>query len=104
MAKSKRLDPKELITALVNKQLEPYNKTLEDVKQEKDWYEIYTCTPKQYDDWLTWGADFIYNNSKDPILKTSKKMCKQEMGMLGLYLGLRIELPETLEIENKDSK
>ena len=31
-------------------------------------------------------------------------MCKQEMGMLGLYLGLRIELPETLEIENKDSK
>ena len=45
MAKSKRLDPKELITALVNKQLEPYNKTLEDVKQEKDWYEIYTCTP-----------------------------------------------------------
>ena len=75
MAKSKRLDPKELITALVNKQLEPYNKTLEDVKQEKDWYEIYTCTPKQYDDWLTWGADFIYNNSKDPILKTSKKMC-----------------------------
>ena len=47
------------------------------------WYEQWSMTEEQYNEWLSWGEEYIRKN-----LKFSKKKAKAEMALVGLNWGL----------------
>jgi hypothetical protein len=54
--------------------------------RKDDWYDQYTMTQEQNDEWFRWGIDYLYNNRIAP----SKRMAKREMSWLNLGYGLRV--------------
>lgn len=83
----KRLNDDELLRVIVNKQLEPFDVTFEDVKNDDDWLNKYIVTQEQSEEWFEWGVNFIYENAKKVSLRT-KKRARKEMGWINLYCGL----------------
>ena len=91
--KRKRLDNDALVKAIINKQLEPYNITFEDIKDVPNWVDIYTTTREKEDKWIKWGIEFIVKNAKNPILQ-QKHWATREMSWLCLGYGLKIKKDE----------
>ena len=69
---------------LVNKQLEPFNKTYEDVRGVEDWYIKYVVTPEQESEFIKWGVEYLRET-----LNLSKKQAETEMGWFILQWGLK---------------
>jgi len=62
-----------------------HNVTYDDVSGRTDgWYQDWTMTIKQNDEWKKWGVDYLHKN-----LKYSKFSCKREMDMISLMWGLK---------------
>lgn len=74
----------EAFVTLVNKQLEPFNKTYEDVRGVEDWYMQYIVTPEQEADFMKWGTEYLHKK-----LKISKTHAEKEMSWFILQWGLK---------------
>lgn len=81
---SKKRNQQEAFVTLVNKQLEPFNKTYEDVKGDPYWYTKYVVTPDQESEFIEWGAKYIQEK-----LGLSEKFAQMEMNWFILQWGLK---------------
>jgi hypothetical protein len=50
------------------------------------WYNEWTMTEDQYDQWQKWGKQYLMKN-----LKFTAQGAEKEMGMVGLMWGLKFE-------------
>jgi len=85
----KREDKGKLILKeLINKMFEIAGHPLkfEDVEGRKDnWFQQYTMTEAQNEEWRNWGTKFIMKKRR-----YNKFLADREMRMLNLYCGLKI--------------
>ena len=75
---------KEAFVTLVNKQLDPFNKTYEDVKGVENWYIKYVVTPEQEVDFMNWGSEYLQKK-----LNLTEKQAEIEMNWFILQWGLK---------------
>ena len=71
---------------MMNKQLEHYGKTIDQVKDEPEWFSKYTMTTSQYEAWRTYCINLIAKK-----LRISKKLAAKEFTWVNLQHGLRIQ-------------
>lgn len=74
----------EAFLHLINKQLEPYGLTYEDIKNSKTWYEDYTTTEEQQQEFMDYGIDYLRKK-----LRYNKKMAERTMGFFIFGYGLK---------------
>jgi hypothetical protein len=66
--------------------------TYDDIKDRKDaWFTEWTMTQEEYDNWKTWGVEYLRKN-----LKFSKLIAEREMSMIGLMWGLKFSEAEII--------
>ena len=75
---------KEAFVTLVNKQLEPFNKTYTDVKGDQYWYTKYVVTPEQESNFIQWGVEYLITK-----LDLPRKLAENEMNWFVLQWGLK---------------
>lgn len=64
-----------------------YEVTYEDIKgREDDWYNQWTMTTEQYNQWVDWGKAYLKKK-----FRWNQKMVAMEMGYLGLMYGLKFK-------------
>ena len=83
----KKLTIQQLFDAIINKQLEPFNLTINEVKAIEDWYNKYEVTQEQSDEWIKWSIDFIKKNGATNL----KWRAEKEMLWINLMYGLKIK-------------
>jgi hypothetical protein len=77
--------PKNLIDKMF--ELAGHSLIYEDVVGRQDnWFQQYTMTQDQNDEWRKWGAEYLRKKKR-----WTKKMAEREMAMVDLYCGLKIE-------------
>ena len=79
----------EILVELINKMFELSGHSLkyEDVVGRQDnWFQQYTMTQDQNDEWRKWGAKYLRKKKR-----WTKGMAEREMAMVDLYCGLKIE-------------
>lgn len=76
----------EVLKKLINKQLEPYNVTYEDVLNDSEWFLKYSTTQEQEEEFKKWGIDILKKE-----LKMTKNEAEKEMDMFLLKYGLTIK-------------
>jgi len=97
----RREKEREVFVSLVNKQLEPFGVTYEDVKNNPDWYMEYLTTEKAEQEFIEWGTDLISKK-----LRLNKKMARMEMSWFILQWGLTTSVSDkikqkTVEVQKK---
>lgn len=66
--------------------------TFDDVIDRKDdWYNQYTMTVAQNEEWKNWGIDYLRKN-----LKVNKALAEKEMDWSSLMWGLKTADPENI--------
>jgi len=77
-----------LLKVLIDKQLEPFNLTIEDVSGEENdgWYSRYKVSEEESNKWREWGVNYIRENYNMP-----KKVAEREMSWVFLMWGLAIK-------------
>ena len=92
---AKRLSHEEkkekLLVDIINKMFEiaGHNVTFEDIKDRKDdWYNQWTMTEEQYEQWRKWGSKEIKK-----LMKLTDVYADRQMAMIGLNYGLKFEKP-----------
>jgi hypothetical protein len=88
----RREKEREVFIALVNKQLEPFGKTYEDVKNNPDWYMEYRTTEAAENEFIDWGTELIREK-----LRLSKKMARMEMSWFILQWGLTTSVSDSIK-------
>ena len=68
---------------LVNKQLEPFGKTFESIKDDHEWFLKYPVTKEQEDEFIQWGIKHIQKK-----MKSTKAIAEKEMNWFILSYGL----------------
>lgn len=102
---NKRDKQREVFVELVNKQLEPFNVSYNDVISDPDWYMRYRITKEQEDAFIKWGVSLIREK-----LRLTKKMAEQEMSWFILQWGLttnqvdRVDQISSTEVEGVEVK
>lgn len=76
----------EVLTIMLNKQLEKYNLTIEDVKKMSNWFQKYTMTNDEFEEWKYFCITTMRRE-----LKFSKKQAEKELNSINLNWGLRIK-------------
>jgi hypothetical protein len=67
--------------------------THEKIKDRKDsWFNDWTMTMKQYDEWQVWGKNYLQKK-----LKISSKQAEKEMSYAGLMWGLKFSEERTTD-------
>ena len=77
----------QAIIDLINKMFEiaGHQVTFDDIKDRQDnWFQQYTMTEAQHDEWMEWGRNEIKTR-----LKWSNKIAEKEMAMINLMWGLK---------------
>jgi len=77
-----------LMEKIVNKQLSPFNRTVETLK-DKEVFEL-KVTPEDHDYWMKWGVKFIQKNSDNPTLE-DRVEAEKEMCWIDTTYGLQIK-------------
>jgi hypothetical protein len=68
--------------------------TYDDIKDRKDnWFQEWTMTEQQYDEWIKWGKKYLMKN-----LKMYAKQAEKEMTWVGLQWGLSVKLSKEEEV------
>jgi hypothetical protein len=80
----------EILTLIINKELEKYNLTIDDVLDSKDWFTKYTMTSEEWEAWKSYSIDLMRKK-----LRMSKKRAEKEFIWIDLMWGLRHEEKET---------
>lgn len=83
----KRDKQRELFVELINKQLEPFSKTYEDVINEKDWFRVYQTTPEKEREFAQYAKERIMK-----VLGLDSKMAENEVSWFILQWGLSYEV------------
>ena len=90
---AKRLSYEEkkekLLVDIINKMFEiaGHDVTFEDIKDRKDdWYNQWTMTEEQYEQWRKWGSKEIKK-----LMKLTDVYADRQMAMIGLNYGLKFE-------------
>jgi hypothetical protein len=81
----------KLMIDLINKMFEiaGHNVTFDDIKDRKDdWYNQWTMTEEQYEQWRKWGSKEIKK-----LMKLTDVYADRQMAMIGLNYGLKFEKP-----------
>lgn len=60
--------------------------TYADVLGKENWFQQWTMTESQYDEWKSWGKKYLMKN-----LRMNAKKSEREMTWVGLMWGLAIE-------------
>ena len=81
---NRKMKQQEAFITLVNKQLEPFGKTYEDVRGVNNWYMKYVVTPEQESDFMKWGVQYLKES-----LGLSKANAEKEMSWFILQWGLK---------------
>jgi hypothetical protein len=92
--KKYKLSSTELIDLLIDKELEPYGVTCEEMRALPEgkingvhWYQHYTFnTPEEYNAWKEFCIDIL---SKQITPKLHKSIVEREFAMLDLMWGLK---------------
>lgn len=90
----RREKERNVFISLVNKQLEPFSVTYEDVKSNPDWYMEYRTTEKAEQDFIEWGTELIRKE-----LRLNKKMARMEMSWFILQWGLTTSISDKIKQE-----
>jgi hypothetical protein len=84
----------ELSKILINKMLEKHGVTFDEIVQYPngeingvDWYEYYTMTQQEYDDWREWSKNFIKQNVTP---KLSNERIRQELAWFDLAYSIKV--------------
>lgn len=80
----KKTKQKQVFVALIDKQLEPFNKTYQDVLGDDLWYTKYVVTQDQEIEFINWGVDYIQKT-----LCLNKTLAEKEMQWFILQWGLK---------------
>jgi hypothetical protein len=90
---AKRLSYQEkkekLFVDILNKLFEiaGHDVTFEDIKDRKDaWYNDWTMTEEQYEEWKKWGAKQIKK-----VMKYTDTYADRQMSMIGANWGLKFD-------------
>jgi hypothetical protein len=78
---------KQMVVDMINKMFEiaGHAVTYDDIKDRKDnWFQQWTMTEAQYDEWKAWGKKYLMKN-----LKFYAKYAERQMAMIGLMWGLK---------------
>ena len=81
----------KMLIDVLNKMFEiaGHNVTFDDIKDRKDaWYNEWTITESQYDEWQKWGVKEYKKK-----FKLTEDYAKRQMGMIGLNWGLKFDKP-----------
>lgn len=79
----------KMLIDVLNKMFEfaGHNVTFDDIKDRKDaWYNEWTMTESQYDEWQKWGVKEFKKR-----FKLTEDYSKRQMGMIGLNWGLKFD-------------
>lgn len=79
----------KMLIDVLNKMFEfaGHNVTFDDIKDRKDdWYNDWTITEPQYDEWQKWGVKEFKKR-----FKLTENYAQRQMGMIGLNWGLKFE-------------
>ena len=103
--KTKKLTNDEILIALVNKQLEPFSKTIEDVRYDKNWLYKYPVSQEDNYAWIEWGTKFIMKHAELPLLR-DKDRARKAMNFVNMDVGLSIKKEKLvgLALRKKDNK
>lgn len=77
---------KEVFKKLINKQLEPYDLTYEDILNDSEWFLRYSTTQEQEEEFKKWAIEILRKE-----LKMTKKEAEKEMDMFLLNYGLTLK-------------
>jgi len=90
---AKRLSYQEkkekMLVDILNKMFEiaGHDVTFEDIKDRKDaWYNDWTMTEEQYEEWKKWGANQIKK-----VMKYTDTYADRQMSMIGANWGLKFD-------------
>lgn len=94
--RARKVDFNEATKIILNKMLEKHNITIADIKEKADadgkiegvsWFEHYTRTEEEYNEWKLWALDFLNTKVKP---KYTKKYLEIQFNMIDLMWGLKI--------------
>ncbi len=88
----RKLKQREVFLELINKQLEPFGKSYEDVKDNPDWYMQYRTDEESEKEFIRWGIELIRKK-----LKLNKDRATKEMSWFILQWGLTTAVSEKME-------
>jgi hypothetical protein len=77
----------KIVADLINEmfRIAGHDVTIDDVKDRKDnWYTDWTMTMEQYEQWKSWGTDYIKKN-----LRMKKLAAEKQMSWFALNYGLK---------------
>ena len=81
-----RRDSEKVIHLFINKELEPFGVTVDDIKDDEKWFMKYEVTIQDNQDWVDWCIKYLRDN-----YKITKKTAKKEMMWFNLQYGLKIK-------------
>lgn len=84
MAKEEKVTRDNLVEHLINKQLEYVGKTIQDVKDDPNWYTNNTLTKEQHTEW----KEYCLKLMKKHLVR--KHRLDYEFGMFDLMYGLKV--------------
>lgn len=74
-----------VVNHLINKELAYVGKTIEDIKDDPEWYRNNTMTKEQYEEWKEYSKKTLKK-----VLRFNKKFIDREFAMLDLMYGLKV--------------
>lgn len=74
-----------IVDHLINKELAYVGKTMEDIKDDPEWYRNNTMTKEQYEEWKEYSKKLMKK-----VLKYKKPFIDREFAMLDLMYGLKV--------------
>lgn len=85
----KRSETTKIAEALIDKMFEiaGHDVKYKDVTGRADnWYQQWTMTPKQQEEWMKWGADYMHKELRIP-----KYLAERKMDMFNFNYGLMLD-------------
>ena len=100
MATTRKIKQDQTFLTLVNKQLEPFSKTYEDVRGDILWYTKFSVTPEQESTFVKWGCEFLQKS-----LGLTRKQSEMEMDWFIMQWGIKstkiINSEKSIELTDK---
>ena len=90
---------RNIVDHLINKELAYVGKTMDDIKDDPEWYRNNTMTKEQYEEWKEYSKKLMKK-----VLKYKKHFIDREFAMLDLMYGLKVLEEENKEEENKEEE
>jgi len=87
-----------ILKKLINKQLEPYNKTYKDIESDPNWTHKFETTKEAQEEYINWAVDYLITE-----MKFSRKLAEIEISWFILNHGIVIEseLSQKFQSERK---